>query len=75
MAKTKFDVKAHAKKTVATNAVFKEAGKDGLCKEKSRHVKDAIEKPIKALRSNKLYKPKPIAEHIPDHSLAAEFTG
>lgn len=73
MAKTKSDVKAHAKKSVATNAVFKEVGKGALRKEESRRMKDAIEKPIKASRSNKTYKSKHMAKHIPDHSLAAEF--
>lgn len=75
MAKTKSDVKAHAKKSVATNAVFKEVGKGALRKEESRRTKDAIEKPIKASRSNKMYKSKHMAKHIPDHSLAAEFAG
>ncbi|CAD6582330.1 MAG: monothiol glutaredoxin grx5 [Alectoria sarmentosa] len=73
MAKTTSDVKAHAKTSVATNALFKKAGKETLRQEKSRHMKNAIEKSTKASKSNKEYKAKHIVKHIPEHPLAAEF--
>ena len=75
MAKTTSDVKAHAKTSVATNALFKKAGKETLRQEKSRHMKNAIEKSTKASKSNKEYKAKHIVKHIPEHPLAAEFAG
>lgn len=75
MAKTKPNVKAHAKNSVATNAMFKKTGKAARREEKSHHMKDAIEKPAKFSKSNKGYKPKHIAEHISEHPLAAEFAG
>ena len=75
MAKTKPSSKAHAKKSVATNAIFKTAGKKALRQEKSSHTKDAIEKPTKASKSSKEYKSKHTTKHIPEHPLAAEFAG
>lgn len=73
MAKTKPNVKAHAKKSVTTNAIFKTAGKKALRQERTCHTKDAIEKPTKASKSSKEYKPKHTTKHIPEHPLAAEF--
>ena len=75
MAKTKPDIKAHVKKSVATNAIFKKSGKEALRQKESRHVKDVTEKSTKASRSNKGYKQRHTAKHIPEHTLAAEFAG
>lgn len=75
MAKTKPDVKAHAKKSVATNAMFDRAGREAPRKEESRYMKDAIKRPTKASKSIKEYKRKHMAKHIPEHPLATEFAG
>ncbi len=75
MAKTKPDVKAQAKKAVATNAMFKKAGNEALHQERSRHAKNAIEKTINASKSNKGYKSKPVAKHTQENPLATEFAG
>lgn len=75
MAKTKPDVKAYAKKSIATNAMFKKVGKEALRQKDSRHMKHATEKSTKTSKSSKGYKPKHVAKPIPEHPLAAEFAG
>lgn len=75
MAKTKPDVKAQAKKSVATNAMFKKTGKEALRQENSRHMKDAVEKPTKTSKSSKGRKPKDTAKPLPAHPLDAQFAG
>lgn len=75
MAKNKPDAKAHATKSVATNAMFKKAGKEALRQQTSRHTKDAIEKSTNVSRSNKVYKSKHVAKHNLEHPLATDFAG
>ena len=75
MGKTKPDTKAHASKAVATNAIFKKAGKQALGHETTRHTKDAIEKPTKVFRSNKEYKSKHTPKNIPEQPFASDFIG
>ncbi|KAM0797477.1 hypothetical protein BDR22DRAFT_892327 [Usnea florida] len=70
MGKTKPDTKAHATKAVATNAIFKKAGKQALGHETTRHTKDAIEKPTKAFKSNKS---KHTPKNIPEQPFASDF--
>lgn len=74
MAKTKSDVNAKAKKSVATNAMFNKVEKE-VRQAKPHHAKDAIGKSAKASKGSKAYKSKHKAKHIPEHPLAAEFAG
>ena len=75
MGKTKSDAKAHATKAVATNAIFKKAGKQALGHETARYAKDAIEKPTKVFKSNKEYKSKHTAKNISEQPFASDFIG
>lgn len=75
MAKTKRNVEAHAKKSVATNVMFKKDGKEALRQRDPLHMKDAVEKSTKASKSNKGHKSKRVVKHIAEHTLAAEFAG
>lgn len=77
MAKTEPDVPAQGTSSVAMNAMFKKFGKEAPRQGKIHHMKDAIEKPTKASKSksNKGYKSKHTAKHIPEHPLAGAFAG
>ena len=75
MGKSKSDAKAHATKAVATNAIFKKAGKQVPGHETIRHSRDAIEKPTKVFKSNKEYKSKRTPKNIPEQPFASDFIG
>lgn len=75
MGKSKPDAKAHATKAVATNAIFKKAGKQNLGHKTTHYAKDAIEKPIKVSKSNKEYKSKHTAKNISEQPFASDFIG
>ena len=75
MGKTKSDAKAHATKAVATNAIFKKAGKQTLGHKTTRYAKDTIEKPTKVSKSNKEYKSKHTAKNKSEQPFASDFIG
>ena len=75
MGKTKPDAKAHATKAVATNAIFKKAGKQAPGQQTSRHAKVAIEKPTKVSKNNKEYKYKHTAKNVSEQPFASDFIG
>ena len=71
MAMTKPHGDARAKKSVATNAMFKKVGKEAL-RQTSRHMKGTFERTTKVSKSDKS---KHKAKHIPEHTLATDFAG
>ena len=72
MAKTKPNIGAYTKKSVATNVIFEKVGPEAL-RRRSRYMKDKIKKTTKFSESDKVYKPRHVA--VPENTLAAEFAG
>lgn len=54
--------------------MFKKARMETL-RQRSRHLKISNEKTNKPPKGNMGHKPKHVAKHIPEHTLAAEFAG
>lgn len=75
MPKTKPNVDAKAKKSVATNAMFNKVGKASIRQEKARHMKDTLGKSTMASKGSKGQKSKHRATRTTAHPLAADFAG
>ena len=74
MAKTKPNVHAQAKNSVATNAMFKKVNQVDP-RENPRNTKDVMKKTTKGSKSKNGNKHKHRAKHAPEHTLAADFAG